>query len=107
MLHRCEAWVLTLREKGRLKLLENRMLRRIFGPKRDENVEWKRLHNGQLHCLYRSCLEDFGRLVNILTDTSTGKRSLGRPRRRWEDNIRMDLNEIGIFTRNWVNLKSG
>ena len=40
--------------------------------------------------------------VGILTGTPTGKRSLGRPRRRWEDNIRMDLKEIGIDTRNWV-----
>ena len=38
----------------------------------------------------------------ILTGTSAGKRPLGRPRRRWEDNIRMDLKEIGINTRNWV-----
>ena len=38
----------------------------------------------------------------MLTGTPTGKRSLGRPRRRWEDNIRMDLKEIGINTRNWV-----
>jgi hypothetical protein len=38
----------------------------------------------------------------ILTGKSTGKRPLGRPRRRWEDNIRMDLKEIGINTRNWV-----
>ena len=40
----------------------------------------------------------------ILTDKPTGKRPLGRPRRRWEDNIRMDLKEMGINTRNWVEL---
>ena len=40
----------------------------------------------------------------ILTGTPTGKRSLGRPRRRWKDNIRIDLKEIGINTRNWVDL---
>ena len=38
----------------------------------------------------------------ILTGTSTGKKPLGRPRHRWEDNIRMDLKEIGIKVRNWV-----
>ena len=43
-----------------------------------------------------------GALSKILTDTPTGKRPLGRRRRRWEDNIRMDLKEIGINTRNWV-----
>ena len=41
---------------------------------------------------------------NILTGTPAGKRPLGRPRRRWEDYIRMDLKEIGINTRNWVDL---
>ena len=40
----------------------------------------------------------------ILTDKPTGKRLLGRPRRRWEDNIRMDLKEIGINTRTWTDL---
>ena len=41
----CEAWSLTLREGRRLRVFENRILRRIFGPKGDENVEWRRLHN--------------------------------------------------------------
>ena len=43
-----------------------------------------------------------GRALKILTGKPTGKRTLGRPRRRWEDNIRMDLNEIGINAGNWV-----
>jgi hypothetical protein len=43
------------------------------------------------------------RAFKFLTDKPTGKRSLGRPRRRWEDNIRMDLKEISISTRNWAN----
>ena len=47
-------------------------------------------------------MEEGRSAFKILTDTPTGKRSLGRPRRRWEDNIRMDLKEIGINTRNWV-----
>ena len=50
----CEAWSLTLREECRLRVLENRIPRRIFGPKRDDNAEWRRLHNEELHSLYRS-----------------------------------------------------
>jgi len=50
----CEAWSLTLREERRLTVFENRILRRVFGPKRDENGEWRRLHNEELHNLYRS-----------------------------------------------------
>ena len=50
----CEAWSLSLREESRLRMFENRILRRIFGPKRDENGEWRRLHNEELHSLYRS-----------------------------------------------------
>jgi hypothetical protein len=51
----CEIWSLKLREKHRLRMFENRMLRRIFGPKRDEVTgEWRRLHNEELHDLYSS-----------------------------------------------------
>ena len=50
----CEAWSLTLREKCRLKVFEDRILRRVFGPKRDENGEWRGLHDEELHSLYRS-----------------------------------------------------
>ena len=46
--------------------------------------------------------EEGSSAFNILTGTPTGKKPLGRPRHRWEDNIRMDLKEIGINTRNWV-----
>ena len=53
MLYGCETWSLTLREKSRLRVFENRILRRIFGPKRDENGEWRRLHNEEIHSLYR------------------------------------------------------
>ena len=49
-----EAWSLTLREERRLRLFENRILRRIFGPKRDANGEWRRLHNEEFHSSYRS-----------------------------------------------------
>jgi len=92
--------------------LENK---RIFGPKRDENGEWKRLHNEEIHSFYRSpnivkliksrrlrwaghvARREEGRsALKILTGKPTVKRHLGRPWRRWEDNIRMDLVEIGI-----------
>ena len=45
---------LFLREESRLRVFENRMLRRLFGPKKDENAEWRRLHNEELHGLYSS-----------------------------------------------------
>ena len=86
----------------------------MLSTKRDENWEWRRLHNEELHGLYRS--PNIFRVVKsrrrrcaewkkvssfkILTGKPTGKRPLER--RRWEDNIRMDLKEIGINTRNWV-----
>jgi hypothetical protein len=51
----CETWSLTLREEHGLRVFENRVLRRIFGPKRDEVTgEWRKLHNGELHILYSS-----------------------------------------------------
>jgi hypothetical protein len=54
-LYECETWSLTLREKHRLRVFENRVQRRIFGPKRDEVTgEWRKLHNGELHNLYSS-----------------------------------------------------
>jgi hypothetical protein len=55
MLFGCETWSLTLRKKCRLTVFENTVLRRIFGPKRDEVTgEWRRLHNKELYVLYSS-----------------------------------------------------
>jgi hypothetical protein len=55
VLHGCETWSLTLKEEHRLKVFENRVLRWIFGPKRDEVTgEWRKLHNKELHDLYSS-----------------------------------------------------
>ena len=54
VLYGCETWSLTLRKEWWLRVIGNRNLRRIFGPKRDENGEWKRFHNEELHSLYRS-----------------------------------------------------
>jgi hypothetical protein len=92
-------------------VFENRVLRRIFGPKRDEVTgEWRKLHNEELHNLHSS--PDFIRQVKsrrmrwaghvarvgeerkvykVLVGKPEGKRPLGRPRRRWEDGIRIDL----------------
>ena len=96
-------------------------MRQIFGPKRDVNGEWRTLCNEELYSFYHSpniirliksrrlkwaghiAKTEQGRSAfRILTGTSTEKRPLGRHRPRWEDNIRMDLKEIGINTRNWV-----
>ena len=93
----------------------------MFGPKRNESGEWRRLHNEELHSLHLSLnivrviksrrlrwagyvakMEEGRSAFKILTGKPTGKRSSGRPRRRWEDNIRMDLQEIGINAGNWV-----
>ena len=106
---------LTLREGRRLRVFENRVLRRVFGPKRDEVTgEWSRLHNEELSDLYS--LPNIVRVVKsrrmrwaghvarmgegrgvhrVLVGKPEGKRPLGRPRRRWEDNIKMDLQEVG------------
>jgi hypothetical protein len=55
VLYGCETWSLTLREEHRLRVFQNRVLRRIFGPKRDEVTgEWRKLHNEELHNLYSS-----------------------------------------------------
>jgi hypothetical protein len=55
VLYGCETWLLTLREEHRLRVFENRVLRRMFGPKRDKVTgEWRKLQNGELHNLYSS-----------------------------------------------------
>jgi hypothetical protein len=54
VLYGCETWSLTLREEHRLKVFENRVLRKIFGPKREEDGSWRKLHNDELHYLYSS-----------------------------------------------------
>ena len=103
VLYGCEAWSLTLREERRLRVFENRVLRRVFGPKRDEVTgEWRKLHNEELSDLYS--LPNIVRVVKsrimrwaghvarmvegsgvyrVLVGRPEGKRPLGRPRRRW------------------------
>jgi hypothetical protein len=107
----------------RLRVFKNRVLRRIFGPKRDEVTGgWRKLHNKELHGLYSSpsiirvikarMMRWVGHVVhmgevrgayNILVRRPEGRRPLGRPRRRWEDNIEMDLREIGFGDVDWIN----
>ena len=93
--------LVTLRQESRLRVFENRILRRIFGPKRDENGQWRRFHNEELHSLYsspnivrviksrrlrwaRSCSQNGGRWgsFKMLTDEPIGKGPLGRLWRR-------------------------
>jgi hypothetical protein len=54
VLYGCETWYLALRKEYRLRVSENRVLRRTFGPKREEDGSWKKLHNDELHSLYSS-----------------------------------------------------
>jgi hypothetical protein len=111
-----------LREEHRLRVFENRVLR-IFGPKREEDGSSRKLHNDELHSLYFSpnivrviksrrmrwaghvARMGEGRGVyRFLVGRPEGKRPLGRHRRRWEDNIKLDLREIGIDGANWIRL---
>jgi hypothetical protein len=98
-----------------LRVFENRVLRRIFGPTRDEVTgEWRNLHSGELHKLYSSPdiirqiksrrmrwaghvahMGEGRNVYRVLVGKPEGKRQLERPRRRWEDGTKMDLGEIG------------
>jgi len=124
VLYGCETWSLTLREEMKLRLFENMVLRRIFGLRRDEVMgEWRRLHNEELNDLYSSphlvqviklrrmrwaghvarMGEERG-MYRVLVGKPEGRRPLGRPRRRWVDNIRMDLQEVGCGYMDWIGL---
>ena len=105
-------------------MFDNRVLRRIFGPKRDEVAgEWRKLHNVELNDLY--CSPNIVRVMKsrrmrwaghvahmregrgmdrVLVGKPEGKRPLGRPRHRWEDNIKMDLQEVGCGGMDWIKL---
>jgi hypothetical protein len=107
----------------RLRVFENRVLRKIFGLKRDEDVSWRKLHNDEFHSLYSSpnivrviksrrmrwaghvaCMGEGRGVYRVLVGKPEGKRPLERPRRRWEDNIKLDLREKGNNGTNWIRL---
>jgi len=113
-----------LLEEGKMRVIENMVLRRIFGPRRNEVTrEWRRLHNEELNDLYSSpnivlviksrrmkwaghvarMGEDRG-VYRVLVGKPEGRRPLGRPRRRWVNNIRMDLQEVGCGHMDWIEL---
>jgi hypothetical protein len=116
VLYGYETWSLTLREGHRLRVFGNRVLRGIFGPKGDEVTgEWRKLHNGELHNLYSSPdivrhiksrimrwaghvarMGEGREVYRVLVGKPEGKRRIDRPRRRWEDGIKMGLTEIGL-----------
>jgi hypothetical protein len=100
------------------------VLRRMLGPGKDElTVDWRKLHNEELHDLYSSLnivqviisrrmrwvghvarmVERRG-LYRVLVEKSKEKRPLGRPRHRWEYNIKMDLQEVGCGSMDWIDL---
>ena len=114
----------TLREEHRLRVFENRMLRRIFGPKRDEVTrERRKLHNEELNYLYSSPkivqviksrrmrwaghvahMRERSSIYRVLVGKPEGRGPLGRPRHRWEGNIKIDLQEVGCGGMDWIDL---
>ena len=73
MLYVCEAWCLTLKEEGRLRIFGNRILSRIFGPKRNENKEWRKLHRILRRAGHVARIEEGRSAFKILIDKPTGK----------------------------------
>jgi hypothetical protein len=124
ILYGCETWSLTLREEHRLRVFENRVLRRIFRPKEDEVTgELRKLYKEELHDLYSSPsiiriiktrgvtweghvarMGEKRNAYRLLMGKPGGRRPLERPRRRWLDNIRMELVEVGWGDVDWIGL---
>ena len=124
VLYGCETWSLTLREEHRLRVFENKVFRKIFGAKKAEITgEWRKLHNAELHALYFSPniirslksrrlrwagpvahMEQSRNAYRVLVGKPEGKRPLGSPRHRWEDNIKMDLRVVGCDPGEWIDL---
>jgi len=124
ILYGCETWSFTLREERRLRVFENWVLRRVFGAKRDEVTgEWRKLHNEELNDLYCSpnifrvlksrrmrwaghvaCMGERRGIYRVLVGKPEGKSPLGRPMRRWDDNIKMHLQEVRCGCMDWIEL---
>ena len=124
VVHGCETWLLTLREERRLRVSENGVFRRIFGPKRDEVTgEFRKLKNEDLNDLYSSPstvrviksrrmrwaghvahMGERGGVYRVLMGKPKGKSQLGRLRRRWDDNIKIDLQKVGFGGMDWIEL---
>jgi hypothetical protein len=127
VLYGCETWSLTLRKERRLRVFENRVLRRIIWPRRDEVTgEWRKLHKEKLNDLY--CLPNIVRVLKsrimrwaghvarmeerrcvcwVLVEKPEGKRPLGRTRLRWKDNIETDIQKVGCGGMDWIDLAQG
>jgi hypothetical protein len=117
-------WSLTLREEHKLRMFENRVLRRIFGSKWDGVTGgWRKLHNEELHILYSSPsiiriiksrrmrwaghvvrMGEKSNVYRLLVGKPEGKRPLGSSRHRWIDNIKMVLLKIGVGVVDWIGL---
>ena len=112
VLYGCETWSLTLREERRLRVFETKVFKGVFGPKRDEVTgKWRKLYNEELYSLpnivrvvksrrmrwtgHVARMGEGRGVHRVLVGKPEGKRPLGRPRRRWGDNIKMDLQEVG------------
>ena len=123
VLYGCETCSLTLREERRLRVFENRVLRRIFAPKRFELTgEWRKLYNEELYDLkyspniVRVIISRMGRAGHVARmggqerciqgfgAEPEGKRPLGRPKHRWKDNFKMDLQEVRWVGMDWTDL---
>jgi hypothetical protein len=115
ILYGCETWSLTLREEHRLRVFKNKVLRRIFGPKRDEVTGgWRKLHNEAIRDLYSSPsiirmiksrrMGEKKNSYRLLVGKPEGKSPLGKPRSRWVDNIKTDILEIGWGGMDWIGL---
>jgi len=120
----CETWLLTLTEECRLRVFENRVLRRIFVPKWDKLTgEWRKMHNGELNDLcsspnivrviklrrmrlvrHVSHMGESRGIYRVLVEKPEGKTPLGRLRCRWEDNIKMNHKEVGCGGMDWIDL---
>jgi hypothetical protein len=126
-----QTWSLTLTEERRLRVFENRVLKRIFEPKRNELTgEWRKLQNEKLTYLYSSPnivrviysrrmglagnvarIGEGRGVYRVLVGKPVGNRPLGRPRHKWEDNIKADLQVVGFWGvwtgLSWLRIETG